>query len=476
MDETLRKFLVDHGQTSLLQRHAAMDSQSQKKLTEQLYQLDLGQVFLLFEEFKNQAPKPSVEDYHPITPSDPTADFGLRMDLGTKALERGELGFLVVAGGQGSRLGTLIPKGMVPVTPITNKSLYQVHAEKILALSRKYHKAFTLLVMTSPATHQPTLEFFQERQNFGLENEQVIFFQQGILPALDIESGELLFESTSTLFANPDGHGGVLGAMHKARLFATLRSRQIRHLFYFQVDNPLVRIHDPLFLGMHIHARSQVSSKSIAKKDPQEKLGNYVEAEGRCHIIEYSDLPMDQANRKNPDGTPFYSCGSPAIHLFDLDFLELMAAKPDLLPHHVARKKVPFLDLAGNLIQPTRENALKFEKFIFDIFPHAERWLVASSLRDEEFAPLKNAEGADSPATVREAQSLLFHDWLLQAGATVDNKTGGNSPPIIEISPLFALDAWELQQKIQPGRSFRGQVLLESTNQQPSRNSSCCTQ
>lgn len=276
------------------------------------------------------------------------------------------------------------------------------------------------------------------------------------MPALDLASGRLLLEAAGRLFLSPDGHGGTLTALATSGLLDQMRAQGVRHIFYFQVDNPLVHVADPVFLGHHIAQRAEVSSKVIAKEGPKERLGNFVLVDGRCTIIEYSDLPDDMANEMGPDGRLRLWAGSPAIHVFDVEFLRRVTTSRTALPFHVARKKVPHLGEDGRMVQPQRENALKFERFIFDVLPLAERFTVVEASRREEFTPLKNATGADSPEAVARALSNLAADWLTAAGAQVPRDTAGNAAVALEISPLFALDAEELAAKVPPGTCVEG--------------------
>jgi UDP-N-acetylglucosamine/UDP-N-acetylgalactosamine diphosphorylase len=379
---------------------------------------------------------------------------------GEEALRRGEVAALVVAGGQGSRLGFEHPKGMYPVGPVSRKGLFQIHAEKVLALGRRYGKQPPLLVMTSPATDAETREFFAEKNYFGLPREEIFFFRQGTMPALDLATGRLLFESPGRLFLSPDGHGGTLTALARSGLLERLQKRGIRHLFYFQVDNPLVKVADPIFLGRHLSARSEASSKIVPKQGPKDRLGNLILVEGRCTMIEYSDLPDSLAHERDETGRLRLWVGSPAIHLFDLDFLARLTEGAGKLPFHIARKKVPHLDESGQVVEPDKENALKFERFIFDVLPLAERWLVVETSHREEFAPLKNAEGADSPRTVEAALANLAADWMQRAGVEVPRTAGDEPAFALEVSPLFALDAGELAAKVDRRMKFNGPTYL----------------
>jgi UDP-N-acetylglucosamine/UDP-N-acetylgalactosamine diphosphorylase len=240
-----------------------------------------------------------------------------------------------------------------------------------------------------------------------------------------------------------------------------LPKQGIRHLFYFQVDNPLVQVADPLFLGHHIRAQAEVSTKAIAKDGPFDKLGNLVLIDGRCSIIEYSDLPERLARQTDKTGQLRIHVGSPAIHIFDLGFLKRVATGDLRIPFHVARKKVPHLDERGQMVQAKAENALKFEMFIFDVLPRAERWTVVEADRQAEFHPLKNATGPDSPATVQQAMSNVAGAWLEEAGVKVPRKANGDVAVPLEISPFFALDPGELRAKVGPQTRIAQPTIFE---------------
>jgi UDP-N-acetylglucosamine/UDP-N-acetylgalactosamine diphosphorylase len=455
--QDLRDALRRHGQEHVLAAWDRLDAGERAELVEQLRRIDLGMLARLYAERERTFPLPLPEKIAPVPviPRDATEN-AERRRLGEEALRRGEVAVLVVAGGQGSRLGFDHPKGMFPVGPVSGNSLFQFHAEKVLALGRRYGVLPPFLVMTSPATHDETVAYFREHRFFGLPEDEVRFFCQGTMPALDLAKGRLLMEAPGRLFLSPDGHGGTLTALARSGLLEQMRSRGVRHVYYFQVDNPLVGVADPVFLGHHVTLRSEASSKVIPKEGPTDRLGNLVQVDGRCTIIEYSDLPDELARQTGPDGRLRLWAGSPAIHVFDADFLARVTAGATGLPFHVARKKVPHVGPDGREVRPEKENALKFERFVFDVLPLAQRWAVVETTRREEFLPLKNATGADSPAEVKRAISNLAADWLAAAGVTVPRDAAGNSAVPMEISPLFALDAEELSAKADPGWRIDG--------------------
>ena len=384
------------------------------------------------------------------------------VERGREALRNGEIGVLLVAGGQGTRLGFDKPKGMYPVGPVTGASLFEVHAQKVLALSRRYGKPVPFLVMTSTVTHADTEAFFKENQYFGLAPDQVRFFQQATMPALDLATGKVILDGPGSLFLSPNGHGGTLTALADSGLLAEMKAAGVRHVFYFQVDNPLVNIADPGFVGRHIETGSEASSRVVFKEKPEEKVGVLALVDGRCAILEYSDMPVAMQAEREPDGELRFRAGNPAIHVFSVPFLERVTSGAGRLPYHLARKKVPYYDHAHDtVITPTEVNALKFELFVFDALPLADKWLAVNADRADEFGPLKNASGADSPDTCRQLQMNRFGRWLTAAGATVPTDAAGNVTVPVEVRPTFALDAEELAGKLPSDLTLTGPTVFE---------------
>ena len=377
------------------------------------------------------------------------------VQAGRDALAAGKVAALVVAGGQGTRLGFDHPKGMYPIGPVGDTTLFQIFVEKILARSGQYDKPIPLCIMTSPATHDETVAFFAQHDRFGLAESELHIFCQGTMPAVSIADGKVLLAAPDQIAMSPDGHGGMLAAFHSSGGLDWLRSRGIEMLFYFQVDNPLVDIANEEFLGYHILSRSELTSQVVRKQMPHEKVGNIVSIDGRLHVIEYSDLPDEFANRRKSDGTLEIWAGSIAVHVMGLDFLRLQESEVrspkfeavSSLPFHVANKKVPYIDANGSLIQPQQPNAIKFERFIFDLLPAADNAIVVEVDPRYHFAPLKNASGSstDSPESVREQLSAIYTEWLTQAGVRV-------APGVkIEISPLLANSPEMLTERVNQG-------------------------
>ncbi|QJW93825.1 UTP--glucose-1-phosphate uridylyltransferase [Frigoriglobus tundricola] len=452
LQDRLSKF----GQEHVLRGWDALDADTRTRLVQHLSAIDFAEL----DALRHQATKPPESvpaDIRPvpITPAAFTAEETAR---GAEALRRGAVAALLVAGGQGSRLGVLKPKGTFPAGAVSGAPLYQIHAEKVLALSRRAGRPVPFLVMTSPATDTDTRAFFAEHANFGLRAEQVRFFQQGTMPAVCPHSGRLLLEAPGKLFLSPNGHGGTLTALADSGVLADLVSHGVEHVFYFQVDNPLVKVCDPGFIGRHIGTGSEASSKVVAKTEPGEKVGVLVATNGRCGIIEYTLLPKHLAEQREPTGELSFRAGSPAIHVFSVPFLERVTrTAAGSLPYRTALKAVSHYDPhRGETVAAVGKepNAVKFERFIFDALPHAERWLAVETPRAEEFAPIKNATGPDSPDTSRAAQVALHAQWLKRAGV----ETHGHP---VEVSPLFALDADELAARIPAGTTITEPTVLK---------------
>ena len=457
MDSSQLKSALDKiGQSQVLRFSSDPDAESRRKLTAQIQSLNLSQVPELVQTYViNKPPVPLPRKIEPVkvNPRKPNPDqqklYNDDGQRGKDLLRQGKIAAFLVAGGQGTRLGYDGPKGEFPVTPIKNKPLFQVFAEQLRAYARDFGKPVPCYIMTSDVNDAATRDFFKKHDHFGCNERDIFFFQQGMMPAFSMD-GKMLLAAKDSLALSPDGHGGSLRALDRSGALADMQKRGIEHLSYFQVDNPLVHCIDPLFLGLHDITGSEMSSKTIPKAGPLERVGNFCIGDSRLQVIEYSDLPDALANQRNPDGSLTFNAGSIAIHALRGSFIERLNQGGSLkLPWHRAEKKVAHIDDAGREINPDKPNAVKLEQFVFDAIPLAKNAIVYETDRAEEFSPVKNAEGNDSPATCRRDQVRRAARWLEDAGAKVP-RAGAEPDAVIEISPLYAVNAEQLKSRGRP--------------------------
>lgn len=460
--QELTELLTPYGQEHLLRFWDDLDESSQQSLAEQIREIDFEQLAKLYAARDHSGGEDlSLDDA--VSPSGIVMGVGndtISADdarlAGAKALMAGDVGVVIVAGGQGTRLGFDAPKGTYPIGPLTDRTLFQIHVEKLIARARRYNTSIPLYLMTSPATHDATVEFFAANDRFGLAEEDLIIFCQGTMPAVDEDTGKVLLAAPDRIALSPDGHGGMLAAMKRWGVMDDMARRGIRHLYYLQIDNPLVEVAGEEYLGYHILSQSELSSQVVRKNDPKDRVGNVVELDGRLRIIEYSDLPDEVGEKLGEDGQLAIWAGSIAVHIFDADLLRRVTDHADGLPFHIAHKKVPHVDAQGQLHKPESPNAVKFERFIFDVLPLAERPILVEIDPAEGFAPLKNASGApdDTPETTRAALSDWYARRLQHLGHIVPDDA------IIEVSPLYALDEADLAERLPVTIAFEKEVRL----------------
>lgn len=367
--------------------------------------------------------------------------------IGEQALRTGKLAMILVAGGQGTRLGFDLPKGMFRIGPLSNRSLFEMHVDRLRAVMKEYHVSIPLYIMTSPLTDVRTRLFFSENDSFGLGSDQLRIFCQGTMPAVHIDTGQILLSDRDKIALSPDGHGGLLQAMSVHGCLDDAADHGIEHFFYGQVDNPLVEICDPVLIGHHIQANSEMTTQVVRKQTPTDRVGNVVTIDGRVQIIEYSDLPGSAGKQTHPDGSLKLWAGNIAVHVFKHRFLDRVQHSVQGLPFHRAMKAVATIDEHAKPIEPKQPNAIKFERFIFDLLPLAENALVVEADAACVFAPVKNAEGAanETPTATRQAISNLHRSWMRAGGAKLGEKN------IVEIHPNWALNSEDVAKKITPG-------------------------
>ena len=449
------------GQSHLLRRLDQLSGDQAVRFQRDLEQLDLSCLQRLWcaddDAAVQVAPKPPA-----LVELTDRAVRAEAVSRGQALLAQGKVACLTVAGGQGSRLGWDGPKGTFPSGPISGDSLFAQFAGQIQRETTRYGQPVPWCIMTSPLNHESTVAFFEQQRHFGLDPSTVSFFTQGVMPSVDRESGEVLLSAPDAIAFNPDGHGGTLRALATSGLLARLREQGVEHLSYFQVDNPLVRALDPVFLGLHVEgsvSSGEVTSKAVAKRAAEEKVGVFGVQDGRLTVLEYSDLDPQVCEATDGEGRLMFRAGNMAVHAFGLAFLDRLT-KGTGLPFHRAIKKVPFFDEStGTIEQPSAPNAVKYETFIFDALPMATRPLVVEADRSEEFAPIKNAEGSDSVHTSQMAQTARAAKWLSQSGVEIVTGSSGQSAAQIEIRSSSAtcpedLALCELPAKLGAGERF----------------------
>lgn len=465
---TSRDALRRAGQEHLADAVERLDGDARARLEGQIEALDLELIGRLVAELVGDAEPPDLGEIEPPDPGGVVALPRGEEDLGreARAREAGEellrsngVAAVLLAGGQGTRLGFEGPKGLFPFAPITGRTLFSHHAAKIAALRERYGAALPWYILTSPQNDAATRDAFAEADWYGLPPESVRLVVQGTLPAVDRGDGRILLDAPDSLALSPDGHGGLLSALRGSGALDEMAREGVRTIFTFQVDNPLARVCRPEFLGHHFLAAADMSSVVVRKVAPEEKMGVIARVDGRTAVVEYSDLPDELAGQRDDAGELVYWAGSIAVHCIDVAFARRLTEGGLRLPYHRAVKRVPFVDGAGARVEPDEPNAVKFETFLFDALPSAERTVTVEAAREDEFSPIKNAEGPDSPATARRDLNRLHARWIEAAGVPVPRGPDGE-PVDLEIDPRRALDAADLARTLPIGLVIEGPTAI----------------
>jgi UDP-N-acetylglucosamine/UDP-N-acetylgalactosamine diphosphorylase len=462
--EKIEKLLKKHNQSQLLAFWERLNPAQRQNLLVQIKRLDFSEIDEWVAKYiRNPASAAIPVDFTParfysFSPVGPEQKrkYAQAGELGKELISAGKVAAFVVAGGQGTRLGFAGPKGNFPISPVKNKTLFEIFAETIAAVSERYQTVCPWYIMTSSLNHAETKEIFRSNGYYGLNEKDVFIFQQGTLPNFNFD-GQILLADKDSISCSPDGHGGSLKALYKGGAIEDMKRRGVEFISYFQVDNPLINIFDPLFIGLHALDKAEMSSKALIKTGPKEKLGNFCLVDGKVTVIEYSDLPDELAEKRNPDGSLVFELGSIAIHIINRNFVEKLNTTGFILPLHKAIKEIPHIDQQGNLVETGMPNGVKLESFVFDALPLASKSIILETLRSEEFAPVKNASGVDSVESAGEMIVARGAAWLKSAGVAVPRKPDGSVDCLIEIAPSFALEKDDIKTKlnqipkIQPG-------------------------
>jgi len=404
--EEIKYTLKKYGQEHLLNFYDNLDERKQNKLLDQIENIDFELISSLYNKTKKQI---NNDEAH-IEPIDFIDKYKLNEDykyyeqIGEKAIRAGKLAVVTMAGGQGTRLGHNGPKGTYDIGLDSHKSLFELLLDYIKEQNAKYNVQIPWFIMTSKENNEATVEFFKKNKYFGYE-KNIYFFIQGQLPMIDTE-GKILIGEDYLIKEAADGHGGVYESLVKSGMVEKMKQLGIEWVFIGGVDNCLVKMVDPVLMGIAIDKGVTAAGKSVVKANPHEKVGAFCKKNGKPSVVEYSEITDEMAEATDENGELLYGESHILCNLFNISAIERMGSEP--LPYHSAFKKATYIDKDGNKVVPTSPNAYKFEAFLFDAFGEVDDMAILRVKREEEFAPVKNAEGVDSPETARELY-INFH-------------------------------------------------------------------
>lgn len=413
MDEKLKQVeqtLAKYGQEQLLDEYNILTDKKEKQdFLDSILTIDFNQVKTLYENSKE---KPSFMDSK-IEPIDYTDKSKLSKEeyekykaIGEKKIKEGKLAVVTMAGGQGTRLGHSGPKGTYDLGLDTHKSIFEILTDTLNEARKKYEVDIPWYIMTSEENNKPTVEFFKQHNFFGYPEKCVTFFKQGKLPMLSTD-GKILIDENGKIKEAADGHGGIFQSMLRDGVIYDMKARGIEWVFIGGVDNVLVKPVDAVLIGLAEDKNVLAAGKSLVKANPQEKVGVFCKRNGKPSVIEYSEITPEMAAETNENGELKYGESHILCNLFNIKAIEKISQMN--LPYHIAFKKAKYIDNNGNLVVPDKPNAYKFESFLFDAFESLDDLAIMRVKREEEFAPVKNAEGVDSPETARKLY-LDFHE------------------------------------------------------------------
>ncbi|KAI6661371.1 hypothetical protein LOD99_9954 [Oopsacas minuta] len=473
--ESARQKVREHNQEQLLRFSADLSNDQLSLLTEDIHNINFDEIN---EFWRQEQSNTAVEQVEPIKmePIPPEACGSVLRDkaklklwekIGMERISKGKVCAVLLAGGQGTRLGVTYPKGMYNIGLLSEKSLYQIQAERLLRLQtivgEKYNCQVVIpwYIMTSEDTKNQSVAFFKENKYFGIDHKQVIFFEQKQVPCLDFE-GKILLKEKHRIAKAPGGNGALYEALELSGVLSDMVSRGIEDIHVYCVDNVLVKIADPIFTGFCVEKNADCGNKVVKKLMPSEPVGVFARVNGEFQIVEYSELSFEDAEQRDTNGELTFRWGNIAIHYFRIDFLLDVAKKySSKLPYHSAKKKIPYVDADGKMISPSFNSGIKMEKFVFDVFQFSKNLAVLEIVRENEFAPLKNPPGVakESPYTSRAAVYDLHYRFILAAGGSVVDKNGYSLPFIPRRRASDTETSSGVQVEICPSITYFGEGL-----------------
>lgn len=408
--ENTKIILKKYGQEHLLNSYDKLSEKDKKTLLEEIDKID----FELMNSLYNKTKQEEKKEKDKITPIDYLDKYKLKDEfkyyenIGKKSIKDGQLAAVTMAGGQGTRLGHTGPKGTYDIGLDSHKSLFELLCDNLKEEGKKYGVTIPWFIMTSRENNKETIEFFEKNKYFGYQKDKnLFFFIQGELPMMDTE-GKILIGEDGLVKLAADGHGGIYEALVKTGMIKKMTEMGIKWIFIGGVDNCLVKMVDPVLMGIAIDKKVTVACKSVVKANPKEKVGVFCRKNGKPNVIEYTEITDEMAESTDENGELLYGESHILCNLFSVDAVERMGAKP--LPYHIAYKKATYIDKNGNVVVPDSPNAYKFEAFLFDAFGEVDEMAVLRVKREEEFAPVKNADsvGVDCPKTARELYENFY--------------------------------------------------------------------
>lgn len=401
ISDEMSKLLTKYGQEHILNFYDQLNPDEKRSLEGQITQIDFNciqQLYLQTQQAKNT-------ENNNIEPIPCAVKANLSKDAydryyrkGIEAMRQGKYAAVTMAGGQGTRLGHDGPKGTFDIGLPEKLSLFEIQCRRLAARSRECGKTIPWYIMTSTENDAATKAFFQEHQYFGYPQQDIRFFTQFMLPMIDT-AGKIILDEKYRIKEGADGHGGIFKAMLKHSVIDDMKQRGIEWIFTGGIDNVLIRLEDPCFVGYLIENGFELGGKSIIKRDAYEKAGVFCKKNGKPFVVEYTEISSDMAELKDQTGEFVYGDAHILCNIFNISVFEKMGAEG--LPYHVAFKKTAFVDQNGVKIIPEQPNAYKFEAFIFDAFAFYSDMGIFRVRREEEFAPVKNKTGEDSPETAK---------------------------------------------------------------------------
>lgn len=470
--EQLRERLAKYGQEQLVKYWDEISPEQRKQLKQDIDELNLDDVQMYFKRATQSLAEATAKLDDKLQPIEESLFLSIERTSpeliakynaeGLRQIAANRVGVLLMAGGQGTRLGFAHPKGMFNVGLPSNKTLFQIQAERILTLQRLAYEQtgargkITWYIMTSERTMESTRDFFVKHNYFGLAANDVVMFEQGSLPCYSFD-GKILLDEKHVISKAPDGNGGIYSALRDSGVLDDMNVRGVLYLHAHSVDNILIRVADPVFIGYCVQQNADCAAKVVEKSQPDEAVGVICMVDGKYQVVEYSEISTKTSELRNDDGRLTFNAGNICNHFFTSAFLRKIATEYEKeLKIHVAKKKIPFVDNSGNVCKPTKPNGIKIEKFVFDVFEYAEKFVVLEVLRDEEFSPLKNEDSIGVLcATTARNDVYAFHRKL------IENAGGIVQGDVCEISPLLTY-AGENLERLVSGKTLTSPVYLKS--------------